>query len=248
MLNYIKAELYRSFHRANFWVYSGVTAGLALLLNIILKTSSVSSMNLGELFGVIIQMLIVPIFLVAPFIETTTGEESKNLTLKNAVSFGIPRSRIALSKVIVGIILSFISAIIIFTVFFGSGAILFGAGKDSLPAIKDGSLRILAAMPLWMGAVAVGTFIALFLNNNTAAAFVYAGVFVVIPNVVKLLNLIFSNKFSYISKILITTHLTDLKQPNVGSEVLTKSALAGLAYIILFTILSMLYIKRKEIR
>lgn len=248
MLNYIKAEFYRNFSRAQLWVFSGVIAAMALTLNMLMSTGNAAKMDLGFLFEMMTQMLILPIFLVATFIDITTAEESKNLTLKNAVSFGVSRSKIALSKVIVTVGISFISAFIIFTVFFGSGAIIFGTGEGSLPIIADASLRILAAIPLWIGAISVGTFIALFISNSTAAAFVYVGVFTMISAIVNLLTMLVSDKFSYISEILITSQLANLKQPNVGNDVLNKAVLIGIGYTILFTILSMLYIKRKEIK
>jgi ABC-2 type transport system permease protein len=248
MLNYIKAELYRNFNRAHLWVYSGVIAAMALALNILVKIGNAPNMDLSWLFEMMTQMLILPIFLVATFIDITTAEESKNLTLKNAVSFGVPRSKIALSKVIVTVILSFVSAFIIFTVFFGSGAVLFGIGEGSMPVIRDASIKILAALPLWIGAISVGTFIALVISNSTTAAFVYAGVFTVISGVVNLLIMLVSEKFSYVSKILITTQLANLKEPNLGNSTLMTAVGIGIAYTLLFTILSMLYIKKKEIK
>lgn len=248
MLNYIKAELYRNFNRAHFWIYSGVIAALALGLNIIFKINAVSDINLAFLFEMITQMLVLPIFLVATFIDTTTAEEQKNLTLKNAVSFGIPRSKIALSKVIVTVALSFTAAVIIFTVFWGSGLILFGIEEGSGKMIGIAALRILTALPLWIGAISVGTFIALFINNSTAAAFVYAGVFTVVSAVVNLLKMLVSEKFGYVSEYLITSQLTNLKTPDLGNAALLKAAGIGIAYTILFAFLSMLYIKRKEIK
>jgi ABC-2 type transport system permease protein len=248
MLNYIKAELYRNFNRAHLWVYSGVIAAMTLALNILIKISNAPDMDLSFLFEMMTQMLIMPIFLVATFIDVSTGEEQKNLTLKNAVSFGVQRSKIALSKIIVTVILSFMAAIIIFTVFFGSGAVLFGIGEGSMTVIRDALIRILAALPLWIGAISVGTFISLVLNNNTAAAFVYAGTFTVISGVVNLLTMLVSDKFSYISKFLITTQLVNLKESNLGNDILFKAVGIGIAYTILFTALSMLYIEKKEIK
>lgn len=248
MLNYIKAELYRNLNRKYIWVYSGVIALLALLLNILFKSASATDFGLADLLGIVVQMLVVPIFLVATFIETTTAEEQKNLTLKNAVSFGISRSKIALSKVIVTVIQSFIAAIIIFTVLLGSGLILLGIKEGTGGIIGIASIRILVAIPLWIGAISVGTFIALVINNSTAAAFVYAGVFTVVSAITKILTMLVSDKFGYISKFYITTQLSALKTPDLSNEALYKAAGIGIAYTILFTALSMVYIKRKEIK
>lgn len=248
MLNYMKAELYRHFNRSLFWIYTGVIAALALGLNILFKSTTTDGIGLTDSFVIITQMLILPVFLVATFIDMSTSEEQKNLTLKNAVSFGVPRSKIALSKVIITVILSFIAAAIILTVFWGSGLIFFGVGEGSSQIIGDAAVRILTALPLWIGAISVGTFIAIVINNNTAAAFVYAGAFTVISSIFNLLTMIVSDKFSYISEFLITSQLSNLKVPNLPIEALLKAAGIGIAYTILFTCLSMLYIKRKEIK
>lgn len=248
MLNYIKAELYRNFNRVHFWAYTCSIAAFALFLNILIAATSSVNIDLSILFEPLVQFLILPVFLVAAYIEIATAEEHKNLTLKNAVAFGTPRSRIALSKVIVTVILSFIAAVIIYTVYLGSGALLFGINESTIPLIADAWLRILAALPLWIGAISVGTFIALFINNSTAGAFVYAGVFTIIAPIIKMLSMLVSDKFGYIYKILITPQFAVLKQPNLDSSVMLRAAGIGIIYTILFTVLSMLYIKKKEIK
>lgn len=248
MLNYIKAELYRNFNRAYFWIYTGVIAAMALSINIIFSINAVPNIKLDFLFETIIQMLFLPIFLVATFIEIATAEESKNLTLKNAVAFGTSRSKIALSKVIVTVALSIVAAVIIFTVFFGSGYILLGTGEGSGKMIGIYIIRILTAIPLWIGAISVGTFIAIVINNSTAAAFVYAGTFTVISTALNLLGMLVSNKIAYVSEYLITSQLSILKAPDLGNAALLKAAGIGIGYTILFTCMSMLYIRRKEIR
>ncbi len=248
MLNYIKAELYRNFNRSYFWVYTIVIAALSLGLNMLMKVTAAQDVTLAFLFEIILQALFLPVFLVAAFIETTTAEESKNLTLKNAIAFGIPRPKIALSKVIVTVVLSAVAAVIIFTVFFGSGFILFGIGEGSGKMIGIASIRILTALPLWIGAISVGTFIAIVINNSTAAAFVYAGAFTVISAALNLLQLLVSDKIAYVSEYLITSQLASLKAPELANAALLKAAGIGIGYTILFTCLSMLYIRRKEIR
>lgn len=247
MLNYIKAEFYRNFNRAYYWVYTGSIAALALLINILIASSG-SNIDFSILFEAITRVLIMPIFLVAVFIEIATAEEHKNLTLKNAVSFGVPRSKIALSKVIVTVVLSLIAAVIIFSVYFGSGALLLGVKAETMPLIRDSLLRILTAVPLWVGAVAVGTFIAIVINSSTAGAFIYAGVFTLVAPAIKLLATLVSDKFDYILQILITSQLLNLRTYDLPDSVLIRAAGIGVAYTILFTILSMLYIKKKEIK
>jgi ABC-2 type transport system permease protein len=248
MLNYIRAELYRNLNRAYFWVYSGSIAALVLLLNILFRASYTANVNFIEIFQIITGMLTVPVFLIAPIIDITTAEEQKNLTLKNVISFGVPRSKIGLSKVITGVILSFMTALMILTAFLGSGALFWGIDSNSLPILKETLARILAALPLWMGAVSLGTFLAIFINNNITSAIIYAFLFTGLPGIVQLLSTFVSNKFSYFYEILITTQLKYLSKPNPGNDTIVTAVGAGIAYTLLFTVITMLYTRVKEVK
>ena len=250
MLNYIKAELYRNFNRLYYWSFVIIISGLGLSLNILMKATSVNAnMDLSELMYIGIKSINLPLFLVLMMIDIVTSEENKNLTLKNAVSFGIPRNRIVLSKIIATVVLSIIAAFIILTVFLGSGAMLFGLGKDfSIDIVKDFSLRLLVALPLWIGGISVGTFLGIVFKNNTMSSFVYFGVFSMTGNIISLLSLIVYPKLMNINKFLITTNLSNIKADTVASNTLGFAALVGIGFTVVFTILSMLYFNKKEIK
>ena len=252
MRNYIKAELYRNLHRLYFWNFTLITSAFVLFFIILGKM--VGSGNLPMLLELGIEMLGVPIFLVFMPIDMVSGEEIKNLTLKNSVSFGIPRSKIVLSKIIVTVILSFIAAIIILAVFLGSGTILFGTEGVTTFLVKEFTLRLLGAIPLWIGAISIGTFLSFIISNYTLCSFAYAGSFVVVRPIIRLLGTLVSDKFMYINNILITTRLDSLSklyeqkfQP-VVADTMIYAAIVGAAYTIAFTILSILYFNKKEVK
>jgi ABC-2 type transport system permease protein len=246
MLNYIRAELFRNFNRSYIWIYSGLLALLALMGNVIVKLEHVPRMNLAVLFDICVQMLVVPVFLVIAMIDMSTSEEQKNLTLKNVVSFGVSRTKIVVSKLIVSTVLSLVSAVIILVVFFGSGILLFGAGNDT-SIILDDTVRLLAALPLWIGAISVGTFLALFFNNNTVFSFVYVGLFLGLPQILDLLATYVSDKFRPAYDLMLTTQLGNLKG-KLGDNTLSNSILTGVIYIAVFAVISIVYMKKKEIK
>ncbi len=245
MINYIRAELYRSFKRLYFWNLVGIISILALLVNTFVV---VPNANFELLLIMGIQMLSVPVFLVFMIIDMVTGEEIKNLTLKNVVAFGISRNKLVLSKIIVTVILSFIAAIIILTVFLGSGAMLFGVKDVPLDLFKDFLLRLLAAIPLWIGAISVGTMMSFIFTNYTLCGFVYAGAFVVIGPILKLLSTFVSDKFIYIYNILITTQLKSLSAQTVTNNDLISAVITGIIYSVVFIILSMMCLSKKEVK
>ncbi len=246
MLNYIRAELFRNFNRSYIWIYSGLLALLALMGNIIVKLEDVPRMNLGVLFDACVQMIVIPVFLVIGMIDMSTSEEQKNLTLKNVVSFGVSRTKIVVSKLIVSSVLSLVSAIIILVVFLGSGILLFGVGNDT-SAILDNIVRLVAALPLWIGAISIGTFLAFFFNNSTVFSFVYVGLFLGLPQILDLLATYVSDKFQPVYDIMLTTQLTNLKG-ELGDNTLMNSILAGVIYIVVFAVISIFYMKKKEIK
>lgn len=250
MLNYIKAELYRNFNRVYYWSFVIIISGLGLSLNILMKATSVNvNMNLSELMYMGIQSISLPLFLVLMMVDIITSEENKNLTLKNAISFGISRNRIVLSKIVATVVLSIIAAFIILTVFLGSGAMLFGLGKDfSIDIVKDFSLRLLVALPLWIAGISIGTFLGIVFKNNTMSSFIYVGVFSMTGNIIGLLSLIVSPKLMNINKFLITTNLSNIKADTVAGKTLGFAALVGIGFTVVFTILSMLYFNKKEIK
>lgn len=252
MLNYIKAELYRNFNRMYFWNFTLLTSATVLFFIIIGKIFN--SGNLPMLLHIGIEALGAPIFLVLMTIDMVSGEEIKNLTLKNSVSFGIPRSKIVLSKIIVTVILSLIAAIIILAVFLGSGAILFGVEGVTSALFKDFTLRLLGAIPLWIGALSVGTFLSFIFTNYTLFSLAYAAIFVLTRVVLQFLSTIVSDKFIYIHNILITSRLNSLSkiyqqgfQP-VTTDIMIFAVTVGVAYTVVFTILTILYFSKKEVK
>src|SRR5690554_1283237 len=130
MINYIKAELYRSFNRVYYWNSIIFTSILGMLASISIKTNSLDNMGLVALMYLGIRVISMPVFLVVFFIDMITSEENKNLTLKNVVTSGLHRNKIILSKIAATIILSVIAAIIILTVYLGTGWIFLGLGDN----------------------------------------------------------------------------------------------------------------------
>lgn len=248
MLNYIKAELYRCFNRLYFWVFTGCIAGLSLLINIILKMNHVKGMGLTTLTRQTASMVFLPVFLVIILVDMVTSEEQKNITLRNVVTFGMSRTKMILSKIISCIILMFIAAFIILAVCYGSGAALFGLGSDFPGTIGSDLMKMVISIPLWIAAISFGTLLALVFTNNTAFAFIYAGAFVVIKSILKLLTILVSDKFMKVHELLITTQLDKVGSVTATSHDYVLAIVSGIVYTAIFIALSLVYFERKEVK
>lgn len=241
MLNYVKAELYRNFNRLYFWLYTLIIAAIAALLVI----PANGHIKFTSLFEIAAQMAGIGIYLLLPIVDMVTGEEQKNRTLKNIISFGISRNKLVLSKIISTIILGLISLVIILGALFISGAVFMGVGSDfSLSILNTFILKFLVYIVLWIAALSIGTFFALFFKNNTMFSFMYAGLFIFTSKIVKLLTMFVSDKFENVKKILITTQFEKLASGNNY----TFSLLVGVVYIIVFIGINMIYVKNMEIK
>jgi ABC-2 type transport system permease protein len=248
VLNYIRAELYRNFNRMYFWIFTGIMAALALTVNILTGSNGVTGVSLSMLLDTILYILVIPIYIAAGFIDMVTAEENKNQTLRNAIAFGTPRYKLVLSKLTVSVTLSLISAFIVLGLFYGSAAALFGIDQATGEVLSMVLPRLATALPLWIGAVSIGTFLAIAINNNTLFGFAYAGVFLLTSKIILLLSYVVSDKFMKLNDYLITTRLTALRTPNLTSEDLWTSALIGLCYTVIFIIITMLYFNKKEVK
>lgn len=243
MLNYIKAELYRNFNRKYFWVYTGIFTILSVMLNIICKVQNQSN-NFNDMLIATIEMLPFAVFLIVPIIDMASAEEHKNQTIKNVVSSGMPRNTIILSKFIVSVILCFLWAVIILGIYYISGICLFGIGKGY---IKLELLTLLTSVPLYIGVLAIGTFMAAAISNSTIFAFVYAGVFAITPTFIKILMALVSPQFKKIYDVLITVQFTSFKK-DITTAAASKAVISGIVYTLIFLTLSLIYFRRKEIK
>lgn len=246
MLNYIRADIYRNLNRKYFWVYTGIIAAMAVLVSVLFKIANgIPDKNFNLVLNMATQAFTLPIYLVGAFFEMTTIDEKKNQTFKNVVSFGVTRNTIAISKVITGVILSTLSAFIILTVFSISGLILLGGPSDFF---LEFIIRFLLSSVLWIAAISIGTFISLVFNSSNISSILYITIFLMTKNIIYILSLLVWDKFSYLSKFLISTKLDILAKEPLIIENIGPAILVGVMYTIVFTGLSMLYLRNKEIK
>lgn len=248
MINYMKAELYRTFNRLGFWLYAGCVSGLGLFINIMFKIYNAPVYGIEIYFEAIVNLLIAGVFLVTAFIDMITGEENKNLTIRNVVSFGMNRSKIVLSKIITTTILSLILILIAITVFVGSGFILFGIGTGLKISLSNYFIRFGVATVLWISAISIGTLLLAVIGNSTLAAFFYAGIFLIISPAVQIVMMITKKNLDFIYNNLITTRLKMLSSAAISSHDLRVSLLLGAIYTVIFVALSIIFFNRQEIK
>lgn len=257
MLNYIKAELYRTFNRKYFYFFTGILAALALSLNILLKLiGTKDSMTFINALGLPVMdyMLLLPVGLLVIIIDMIYAEEYKNGTLKNVVSFGMSRNKFIFGKFITIIILAFISDFCVLLVFWGSSAAIFGVGKLQNFHGHSTYLNIIAtryctAVILWIAVIAVGLLLSTFVNNYNAFIYSYIGIFVVLPMTINILSRMISKDIAKINYFLITAYISSVGTYNgTNQEDIFRAVAVGLIYIVVCLSLSAVCFSKKDVK
>jgi ABC-2 type transport system permease protein len=245
MLRLIKAELYKTFNRAYFYATIGTT--VFFILSIIFSANSLITVQ--GMMEIGLSVLISPVFIIIMFVSTTTNEEIKEKTLRNTVSFGVPRSKLYMAKVITSVILSFIAAAVILGAFVGGSFLMFEPGSGLTASFVSGFfLRILSAVPLYTAAIAICALLGFVIKSEMVYALTYAGIFVAVKPIVQLLSFFVSDKFLYIYNMLITTQLTNLGSMGTAGTVMLRSAVLGIVYTVFFLAIGVAVFKRQEIK
>ncbi|WP_406542054.1 hypothetical protein [Clostridium ljungdahlii] len=108
MLNYIKAELYKGLNRLSYKVTLLVLVLLSVSTNALFTGPKVT---VFESLDMAMSCLPAVVFLVMMYIDVT--EELKDKTLRNVMVSGLSREKLYISKVIIPIILSFITCLLV---------------------------------------------------------------------------------------------------------------------------------------
>lgn len=257
MLNYIKAELYRTFNRKYFYVFTGILAALVLSLNILVKTiGAKDNMTIIKALGIPVMnyMLLLPVALLVIIIDMIYAEEYKNGTLKNIVSFGMSRSKFIFGKFITIIILAFISDFCVLFIFWGSSAAFFGVGKlpngvEFTTYVNVVVTRYCAAVILWIAVIAVGLLLSTFVNSYNAFIYSYIGIFVVLPMTINILSHMIDKNIAKVNNFLLTAHISSVATYNGTNQGdVFKSVAVGLAYIVVCLGLSLVWFSKKDVK
>lgn len=259
MLNYVRSELYKTFHRKYFWWLLLICSVLGIGVNcLFLYMKGLPEMHLDATFSIgIVGAMVMSISYVCPLMMTDMvfGEEYKHQTMKNTVSYGFSRSHIFFGKFIAEFIIAIISMVVIFSLFTVSAFLLLGSEDAQLTAqitqIYFG--RLFLMLPLWIWSLSLSHTVVFFVKNNTFFALIVVGILMILP-------LIFNNYLIYAWPNFVTAvrpHLAFTKLQvltsgtynlsNFGANCLEYWS-AGLIRAVVVLAGGMFFFRRKEIK
>lgn len=247
MLNYIKADLYKTLHRPYLYVTTGVILLFDLVMMILMMTSSAHE-NVGFIIGLLNSMLVAPVFLILMMVDVVSGDDVREHTFKNTLSYGVSRSKLYISNIIASTIIAAVvfTLIVLFTI--GLSFLILPSGNNTVTLLGELFIRILVAVPLYTAAISIGTLLSIILKKSSSFGFFYAMVFLIIAPITNFLTRTVSASFSVVYNLLITVQLDKIAAKSATCAVMTKAAVSGIIYTIIFTVIGIVIFNRQEIK
>ena len=158
MKDYLAAEWGKAVARPYYRIYLAVMAALAAGLALTWWWTGREGMfrgSFGECLSLLIPFLATGLYLAVVVADVVFSDQYKTGTLKNEVSYGIPRRRIYLGKLITaagaGLLLVFL-ALLVYAVLC---RLFIPVGPEDWTEIQTFLFRLLSAVPLWLGSLAL---------------------------------------------------------------------------------------------
>ena len=158
MKDYLTAEWGKAVARPYYRIYLAVMAALAAGLALTWWWTGREGMfrgSFGECLSLLVPFLATGLYLAVVVADVVFSDQYKTGTLKNEVSYGIPRRRIYLGKLITaagaGLLLVFLT-LLVYAVLC---RLFIPVGPEDWAPIQTFLFRLVSAVPLWLGSLAL---------------------------------------------------------------------------------------------
>lgn len=184
MGNYIGAECYKAFRRKYTYIFMAAILALAAAFMVLLRVEGlrqsqtaegmimIQQVSASDLLEVLTMALQSGLYFLLIAADVVFSDQYKSNTLKNEVSYGIPRGRIYLGKLISSALVAVVMCAVLIAGYVGLSLLLFPAGDGLATGLRTLSLWMAVALPLWMGGLGFGLFLQ-FTMKSTAATVTY---------------------------------------------------------------------------
>ena len=253
MLNYIRAELYKVARRRYFRVSLCLLLALEGLFVLTLAMEGLGRLQFDEMVAVLCVTMLAGVYLSILCVDLVDSDQSRGSTLKNEVSFGLPRSRIYLGRLTAALIVALLMCILVFASYLGTAWLL---SSHTDPEAERTNLVVLAyvagaSFPLWLGTLALSHCVFMLTRSPTASGIIMllfltwgGGIFWLLGQF-KPFGLI-GRFFGYVSVLVPTTPFGDL----IGAltwPLMAQNWAIGLGWLAVSTGLGLFFFRRQEL-
>ena len=170
MLNYVRAEFYKLTAGRRLLALGALLLGCELLL--VSMWAIPGESDFASAVGLSIAFLGTGLVVAIPLAWAVCAGGGRQGTLKNEISFGVPRAQIYLGKLLTALLAGLALAAAALAFYLGMSWLLCSHGEAEAERVVLGMLGfvVLCALPLWIGMLALSTLAFLTLPSNTMAA------------------------------------------------------------------------------
>ena len=114
--------------------------------------------------------------------------------------------------------------------------------------IKWFVVKTIAIFPILITGIALANFLAFLINNNTYFAFAFVGMMFLPSKIVSILAMFNPNLGELIN--ILPSHIFDMMPTEgyVAGDIIMRSYIMGIVYVVIFSVVGIILFKRKEVR
>ncbi|MBS1383367.1 MAG: ABC transporter permease [Flavonifractor sp.] len=251
MADYLRAECTKAFRRKYLYIALLVClAGESLLLLGSWLTYSWGNTNISFHSTAVMVAAILSFGLYATLItgDIVFSDQYKHNTLKNEVSYGLPRGRIYLGKLLVSMLVALAACVVLIGFYLGGCWLLFPHDGSDGTVWSLLGYCLAGAFPLWLGGQALVMACYFLVRSSTMAAFLSIGILVVLASVFQTLGLLISPVFECIRHFLPGVMLDTLASMAFDWPYVGLCWIVGAVWCVGSTAVGLAIFRRKEIR
>lgn len=232
MFKMIRADLYKTFHRAYFFIMMLIVSALCVAMVFAMRGGEYGTWSGAVMTGS--ALLSYPIFLLPMITQIVYAEEFRDHTLKNTISYGTNRSALYVSKWLTTIVLGVIMTAVVLAFYFGGAALILTKDPGfKWELVREFFVRLAASCSVYVAAISMSVFFIQLFNKSTLAIFLYYGGFYLTEYLLKLCH--WSKGIDYLLKTQIfnigKNPLANLQTPVVISVItMVIFFLAGIVF------------------
>lgn len=204
MLNYANAEFYKVFRRKYLYVTFLTILALAALLCGGFIFTNYGGTHIEFSWGAqnVLMVLSVGLYAAILVCDMVFSDQYKSCTLKNEVSFGVPRARIYLGKLAVEAVIGVVMSVLVVAFYVGMCWLTLYASphEEAVRTLQIIGYCVLADIPQWLAALALTNMFFFLVKGNTLASFLAVGVLAVVPTVLELAALLLYSPYPNVAE------------------------------------------------
>jgi len=256
MINYMKSEIYKVTRSKITYLYLSSFIVLMIALSFIIKLYDIDTglhYDAGFLLELVrVNAFNIPLYLTILITGLVFTEEYKNKTMSNTISYGFTRAQIYFGKFIVQVITAIVFASIVFGSLIASSYLILGFnGSNMASSFNLLFIRIMAALPLWLAALAIANALAFIFTSTMAFSMIFMVIIVFVPSLIDTISL-FTDKLDLIKKYMLSCQLAPtnyiINEFKTTSTDIKHYYFLGFLYLIAAVIIGYNVFRKKEIK